>query len=217
MDPAAAGKTVRGGEPRALVASARGSRCDRGRWSLALRPAVVAALAAGRRASARRRRRLAALRTQALARRAALRQSERRQGAGLSRRRHHRGSDDRACAHPRPVRHLAQRRLHLQGQGRAAGADRQGTRRPLHPRRQHPPRRRRHAHQCPADRRRRPAAMSGPSASTARGRDVFALQDKVVGNVAGALKLRLVGGQRKADISRRHRAIPPPTTSICGA
>ena len=71
-------------------------------------------------------------RRQTLAGRAAVRQSERRQGAGLSRRRLHRGPDDRACARARPVRHLPQRRLHLQGQGHAAGADRRGTRRPLH-------------------------------------------------------------------------------------
>ena len=31
--------------------------------------------------------------------------------------------------------------------------------------------------------------------------DVFALQDKVVGSIAGALKLRLVSGQGKADIA----------------
>ena len=30
---------------------------------------------------------------------------------------------------------------------------------------------------------------------------MFALQDKVVGSIAGALKLRLVGGQGKADIA----------------
>ena len=76
---------------------------------------VVAAVADGGRSRAGGT--AAAADTQAVAGRAALRQSERRRRAGLSRRRHHRGSDDGAGAHPGPVRHLAQRRLHLQGQG----------------------------------------------------------------------------------------------------
>ena len=166
MDPAAAGKTVAAPKHGLRVwRVAGGSRGDRrpGCW-LARR--VVAAVAAGGRSATAN---VAAADDQAVARRAALRQSERRRRAGLSRRRHHRGSDDGAGAHPRPLRDLAQRRLHLQGQGSAAGADRHASSAFATSWKAASAAPATTCASMPSSSTRRPAAICGPSASTAPG------------------------------------------------
>ena len=174
--------------PAAQVASARRSK-----------PAIRRRSRAGRlRASVARR--LRTLR-KTVARRAPVRQSFRRQGAGLSRRRHHRGSHDRAGAHPRPVRDLAQRRLHLQGQGGPAGRHRQGARRPLPARRLDPPGRRRHPHQRPAHRRREQRPHVGGALRRRLEPRCSSCRTRWSGRSPTALKLRLVESQRAAQIA----------------
>ena len=212
MDPAAAGRTAGGGEPRRrsfrLPAAAAAILLLVAGAALAWwRPWQPAAETATRNPSP-------PAVGQAVARGAALRQSERGQGAGLSRRRHHRGPDHGAGAHPRPVRDLAQRRLHLQGQGGAAGAVAKelGVRYLLEG----------SIRRAGDDIRinaqlieRRSSGHLWAERFDGAWSDVFALQDQVVEKVAAALKLRLVAGPRVAQLPAL-RPFPRPTTSSCG-
>ena len=86
--------------------------------------------------------------------RPAVRQHRRRRGAGAFRRRGHGEPDDRSFAHSRLARDRAQHCLHLQGQGRRSETDRARVERALCPRGQRAARRKPHARQCPAHRRR---------------------------------------------------------------
>ena len=89
-----------------------------------------------------------------LDRRLAVRQYRRRPGAGAFRRRRHGEPDDRSLAHTRRVRDRAQHGLHLQRQAVDVKTDRARVERPLCPRGQRSARRKPHARQRPAHRRR---------------------------------------------------------------
>ena len=94
----------------------------------------------------------------------------RRPGAGIFRRRHGRGDHHRALAHPLAVRHRPQFELHLQGPSRRCEAGRARTGRALRARRLGAQGRQPGADHRAADRRARPARISGPTVSTARSR-----------------------------------------------
>ena len=124
---------------RATVANPRlpsvwGNVCGRAHagaaWRRLARLAHMVA-AARARGHGRRSPRQARNRAAPLHRRPAVRKSERRSRAGIFRRRHHRGSDDRPLASARQLRHRPQHGLHLQGQAGRREANRQRTRRAL--------------------------------------------------------------------------------------
>ena len=89
-----------------------------------------------------------------LDRRPALRQYRRRPRTGAFRRRGHREPDDRSLAHSRLVRDRPQYGVHLQRQAARCEGDRARAERSLCPGRQRPARRKPHARQRPAYRRR---------------------------------------------------------------
>ena len=93
--------------------------------------------------------------------RAPLRQYRRGCGARAFRRRRHREPDNRSFARSRLVRDRAQHRIHLQREGRRSETDRPRIERPLCPRGQRSARRKPHARQCPAHRRRNGFASLG--------------------------------------------------------
>ena len=86
------------------------------------------------------------------------------------------------------------------GKDSTAGRHRQGTRRPLPARRLDPPGRRRYPHQRATDRRREQRPPLGGALRRPWSK-VFELQDEMVGQIATALKLRLVESQRAAQIA----------------
>ena len=63
-----------------------------------------------------------------------------------------------------------------------------------------------HPHHRAADRRRRPAATSGPSATTASSTDIFAVQDEITRTIVDALKVQLTPDEEaRREQSRQDR------------
>ena len=101
-------------------------------------------------------------------------------------------------------RDRAQHRLHLQGQARRSEADRARVERPLCPRGQRSARRKPHARQRAAHRRRNRQSSLGRAVRQALA-DLFDMQDEIVARLANALNAQLVAAE-----ARRAEQAPNP-------
>ena len=116
--------------------------------------------------------------------------------------------------HPLAVRHRPQFELHLQGPGRRCEAGRARAGRALCARRLGAQGRQPGAHHRAADRRRQPARISGPTASTARSKtcSTFRTRSRRASPASSSRRCR---PPRPPARPPARPTISPPTTSIC--